>query len=475
MKKLSVTLFALAFFLMNSVNGQSIKSQTQTFLEIDEFILGQMEIFHVPGLSAAIIIGDSVAWNSNYGYMNLEDSIPVHDSTLFNVFSIGKSITAASVMQLWDNQLLGLDQNVNDFLPFQIDNPYVDPDSISARMLMSHSSGITDNNIENLIQEGDPTITLEYYMENFLSAGGAYYYNGNFYNQQPGTNFHYCTHGPALSGYLVEALTGIEFHVKAKQSLLLPLDMYESEWFLNELNINNLAIGYKYQGGNFVARPHRGHPAYPGFFLRSTALDLGNFVIMLLNHGEYKGQSILTNAAVDSMKTVQNPAWGFSYGTTGLGLFQRDDFGDRIVWGHNGGSIGGYAAQFYFCDEENTGIVITTNSEQYVDPIVGYLFDYADSLITNIPARPYKEMSVMNIYPNPTNNLLSIEFELSVTSKVLLSIYNISGQEVHQVFNGNKKKGMHKFKWNSKDLPGGIYFIKLQTDNRIITQKVLKH
>ena len=84
-------------------------------------------------------------------------------------------------------------------------------------------------------------------------------------------------------------------------------------------------------------------------------------------------------------------------------------------------------------------------------------------------------MTVLNIFPNPTNNLLSIEFELSVASKVFLSIFNISGQEVHQIFNGKKMKGMYKFKWNSKDLPNGVYFIKLQIDNRIIIQKALKH
>ncbi len=100
--------------------------------------------------------------------MNLEDSIPVGDSTLFNVFSIGKSLTATCVMQLWEKQLLGLDQNVNDFLPFQINSPWNDPDSISARMLMSHTSGINDWNFDNFITLGDPTITLGYFLENYL-------------------------------------------------------------------------------------------------------------------------------------------------------------------------------------------------------------------------------------------------------------------------------------------------------------------
>jgi CubicO group peptidase (beta-lactamase class C family) len=142
MKELTLTFFVFGFSLILSVTGQSISTQKKVLSGIDEFIIEQMEISHVPGLSACIIIEDSVVWNNNYGFMNLEDSIPVHDSTLFNVFSIGKSVTAACVMQFWDNLSLGLDQNINDILSFQIDNPYIDNDSISVRMLMSHSASI---------------------------------------------------------------------------------------------------------------------------------------------------------------------------------------------------------------------------------------------------------------------------------------------------------------------------------------------
>ena len=377
-----------------NLSGQN---QSSVLANLDEFILEKMETFHVPGLSASIIIGDSVVWNNNYGFMNLEDSIPVNDSTLFNVFSIGKSLTSACVMQLWDKQFLGLDQNINDFLPFQIENPWNDADSITARMLMSHSSSINDGNIYNFVTIGDPTISLDYFLENYLCPGGEHYSNNNYYNALPGTVFHYSNYGIALNGYLIEPLTGISFNQYASDSLLTPLEMNNSAWFLDELNIDNLAIGYSYSGGNFVPNQHLGHPAYPGVSLRSTALELANCVIMLSNEGMYNDMNILTSDAVDSMTTIQNPAWTFSYGTTGLGLFTRDDYGDRIVWGHNGGSDGGYAAHFYFCKEENSGIVITTNSEQYVDPIVLQMFEYAGLMVF---AESASQISDSSFYAN---------------------------------------------------------------------------
>jgi CubicO group peptidase (beta-lactamase class C family) len=470
MKKITINL--IAFVCIFCACGQLIQSQIINREEIDEFILDKMEIYHVPGLSACIIIGDSIAWNNNYGYMNLEDSIPVSDSTLFNIFSIGKSLTAASVMQLWDKGFLGLDQSINDFLPFQIINPYNGADSITPRMLMSHSAGIKDVYFDSFITIGDPAITLAYFVENYFSEGGEYYKNINFYTSEPGMYYHYSNFGSALNGFLVEPLTDINFSEYAQDSLLEPLEMYNSAWYLNELNIDNLATGYHYSSGNFIPQSHLGHPAYPGVSLRSTALELSNFVIMLLNNGIYKDINILSEAAIDSMKRIQNPNWS-GYGTTCLGMYQRDDYGDRIVWGHNGGSAGGYAAHYYFCPAENSGIVITTNSEQYIDPIVQYLFDHA-AVITDIPARPENGSFNVNVYPNPAKEQLSIDFKLENESDVIIEICDVSGKRMKPLTEKPYNRGAQHFEVKMQDLPTGIYFLHLQAGNEVVTKKVVK-
>lgn len=463
MKKLTlITAIILTTSILLSIN---LKSQNNSLSGIDEFILGEMESYHVPGLSAVIIKGDSVIWNNNYGYMNLEDSIPVSDSTLFNVFSIGKSITTACVMQLWDKQVLGLDQNINDFLPFQIDN-YWNDDSITARMLMSHTASLKDGNIYDFVTIGDPDTSLSYFIENFYGTGGEYYSAANFYNLTTGTAFHYSNYGIGVLGYLVEPLTGIEFNQYVNDSLLSPLSMNSSAWFLNELNMDKLATGYEYGGGIFQPKLHYGHPAYPGLFLRSTGLELANYVIMLLNDGVYNNANILSSAAIDSMTTVQNPYWIFSYGTTGLGLFERvNHFGDRTVWGHNGGSSGGYAAHFYVCKEENTGIVITTNSEQYVDPIVEYLFDYADSLINITPEKLQSKQIKLHIFPNPAKNKITISTKDGLIIKEI-NIYNQIGQRVIH------KKGISKTVDVSK-LRQGMYIIEIEIDNGKYRSKLI--
>ncbi|OYT12693.1 MAG: hypothetical protein B6I19_09060 [Bacteroidetes bacterium 4572_114] len=359
-------------------------------------------------------------------------------------------------------------------LPFQVENSWNGADSITARMLMSHSSSISDNGIEDLILPGDPTISLAYYMENLLCEGGEYYSMSNFYMMQPGAYFHYCTHGPALTGYLVEEISGLDFNDYAKEALLTPLEMHQSAWFLDELNIENLAIGYKYQLGNYIPRPHRGHPAYPGFFLRSNALELANFLVMLLNHGAFNGQAILSNAAVDSMTSIQDPDFSFQYGVSGLGLFIREDIGERVVWGHNGGSIGGYAAQIYFCKEENSGVVLTTNSEQYLDELVEYMFDYADSLTTHIQVPPSFAFK-LHISPNPVSHTAIIQFELQYPAKVSIHIFNSLGKKVSDLENGIFPTGTNQVSWNTRNLMKGIYFCRLQAGGEVVVKKIIKN
>ena len=471
MKKLTLSIIGFIAGISISLNAIG---QAYNITDMDEFILEQMEIFHVPGLSAVIVKGDSVVWNSNFGYMILEDSIPVNDSSLFAVYSIGKSVTSACVMQLWDEGLLGLDQSINDFLPFEFDNPLQPSDSISARMLMSHTASIRDGNIYTYVTIGDPTITLHYFMENYFGAGGEFYGTGNFYNLTPGTQFHYSNYGIALNGFLVEALTGVSFKDYIRNSLLTPLHMDASAWFLSELNMNNLSTGYSYSGGSFLPKPHYGHPAYPGLSLRSTALELANYVIMLLNHGEFEGVNILSAAAVDSMSTVQNPNWTFSYGVAGLGLFKREGYGNRVVWGHNGGSSGGFANHFYFCPEENSGIVITTNSEQYVDPIVEYLFDYAETIITKVPSKTHMEELQLSFYPNPACEYAYLRINNSYSKKIEITLFTTDGILVKSWKHNLNQSGEKEFRLDMHNLPAGIYFCRVQIGNEMVTKKIIK-
>lgn len=89
-----------------------------------------------------------------------------------------------------------------------------------------------------------------------------------------------------------------------------------------------------------------------------------------------------------------------------------------------------------------------------------------DSQPSDIPALDF---ALNQNYPNPFNPSTNISFNLAKNSHVELAIYNIKGQLVKTLVNGQKNAGTHIVNWNGKDESGkdtssGIYFYKISTD-----------
>jgi len=81
-------------------------------------------------------------------------------------------------------------------------------------------------------------------------------------------------------------------------------------------------------------------------------------------------------------------------------------------------------------------------------------------------------------YPNPFNPQTNISFYLSQDDSITLSIYNIRGQKVKDLYNGTMKSGMHSIVWNGRDkdnrqVSSGVYFYKLNTNHGSIQKKML--
>ncbi len=76
---------------------------------------------------------------------------------------------------------------------------------------------------------------------------------------------------------------------------------------------------------------------------------------------------------------------------------------------------------------------------------------------------PSQTMLYQN-YPNPFNPATEITFTLSADSKVCLSVYNMKGELVSTLVDGNKERGLHKTVFNSDDLNSGLYFYSLSVN-----------
>lgn len=93
-----------------------------------------------------------------------------------------------------------------------------------------------------------------------------------------------------------------------------------------------------------------------------------------------------------------------------------------------------------------------------------------------VPVTPITELG--QNYPNPFNPTTTIAYELAEAGPVCMEIYNVKGQRVSTLLDGNMTAGPHRVLWNGTDKYGravssGIYYYKLITKDQSISKKMI--
>jgi hypothetical protein len=84
-----------------------------------------------------------------------------------------------------------------------------------------------------------------------------------------------------------------------------------------------------------------------------------------------------------------------------------------------------------------------------------------------------KGFDLFQNYPNPFNPVTQINFALSKTADVKLSVYNISGQLVSQLASGTLNAGVHAVDFDGSRFNSGVYYYSLEIEGKNITKKML--
>ncbi|HWV31788.1 MAG TPA: serine hydrolase domain-containing protein [Dyadobacter sp.] len=285
--------------------------------EVDSLINGKLKELHIPGLAAAKVENGTVSLTRYYGYQDIEQKIPVTDSTVFHIASISKTVTAAAIMQLEAEGYFKLDDDINRFLPFRVVTPSFPAAPITFRQLLRHRSSIADN-MDYLLPfwENDyqgAAIPLETFLRAYLSADGNHYdANKNFANAEPGSRFGYSNIGFALLGYLVERISKTPFDQYCKTHLFAPLEMHHTSWLLEPLRSDQLAVPYQYADSlrRYEKLPQGKFPDYPAGQLRCTVNDLAKFLACWSNDGTYDHKRVIDAKSVQRM-TPKDMSLGF--------------------------------------------------------------------------------------------------------------------------------------------------------------------
>ena len=77
-----------------------------------------------------------------------------------------------------------------------------------------------------------------------------------------------------------------------------------------------------------------------------------------------------------------------------------------------------------------------------------------------------RDISILSNYPNPFNSFTVIEYYLNGTTAVSLTIYDIAGRKVANIFEDVAEAGQHAVTWDARDFPSGVYFARLEAGKR---------
>ncbi len=203
----------------------------QTVLDsVDCYVRAELARQRIPGMSVAVLRGDSVLLARGYGFANLEHRVPAADSTIYQSGSLGKQFTAAAVLTLAHEGKLGLDQPIRRYLP---EGPAAWR-GITVRHLLTHTSGIPDYTDSTVDYRRD-------YTEAQLVALAARLP----LHFRPGATWSYSNTGYALLGFIVRRVSGTFYGDVLRERIFEPLGMRTARVISERDIVPNRAAGYE--------------------------------------------------------------------------------------------------------------------------------------------------------------------------------------------------------------------------------------
>ena len=83
---------------------------------------------------------------------------------------------------------------------------------------------------------------------------------------------------------------------------------------------------------------------------------------------------------------------------------------------------------------------------------------------------------VVNVYPNPVNNIGTLQLNMKRANNLEIAIYDVLGKKVQQIDNAKFSNGIHNNSFETSNLENGTYFIKYQSDEEVNNVKfVVSH
>jgi CubicO group peptidase (beta-lactamase class C family) len=337
----------------------------------------------ISGYSVAIVSSNETLYTHGFGYSNLADSTNYTEHTIQPIGSISKTLIGLSLLKAQEMGMLNLDDSINNYLPYRVENPHYPNEEITIRQLANHHSTLADTeyynksyHLKNELAASDTTELFGFFnplsdsismfdlLKRTLDKNGEWYLKEGFIDAKPGETYNYSNIGATLAALIIELVSGMSFSNFTLEHILAPLHMTSSGWSYHEID-----------DGLFSKLHSSSHEIYPpyqlitypdGGFITSSD-DLAKYLTELIKG--YGGSGTLLNdssyqqffgkpLAIDTLQhPVKNPIMHLSYDD---GIFMG--YSPAYYYGHTGADPG-LVSMMLFNAETKTGRILIANTD----------------------------------------------------------------------------------------------------------------
>jgi len=344
----------------------------------------------VVGASVLMMRDGRVLDRHDYGWADRAARQRVDARTIFHWGSITKTLTAIAIMQLHDRRQLSLDEKITRYVPElrQVHDPYGMIDSITLRMLLSHSAGF--QNPTWPYTTGKPWEPFEPTTWSQLVAMMPY----QELHFRPGSRYSYSNPGFIYLARVIEQLSGDAWQSYVQKNIFAPLELTHSyfgatPYYLAADRSNNYTIRRDSSGS--VAEVANGRDFDPGITIpnggwNAPLSDLARYATFLTGavHDDStrrRFDAVLSRTTLSSMWHPLHPMSETAAAPDSMALsFFVVHRGTATILGHTG-SQAGFRSFIFFNPMTTSAVIAAFNSSNEAEPArAAYLRMYEAAL-----------------------------------------------------------------------------------------------
>lgn len=332
------------------VSGQARTAPPDARLdEIAALVMAKMAEYRVPGVGLGLL-GDGQMHLRGFGVTSLDDPQPITGDTLFTIASISKTMTATAVMKLVEAGRIDLRAPVRRYLPgFRVLDDETSR-TVSPWHCLTHTPGWEGQ----LTTEDRGAGALAHFASSIMPTLPQL--------ARPGEVWSYNNAGFALSGRMLEVVTGRSIHDALRELVFAPLGLTRTFTRLTDAMTYRQSLGHRDRDGRAeVIRPFQTTSSTTAGGVITSVADLMKYARVHLSDGRAPGGApYVSRATLDSMQTAQVR----KHGTTdemGIGWHLRT-VGGVATMAH-GGTLNGHCLLLELVPSRNLAFTVLANHQ----------------------------------------------------------------------------------------------------------------